>query len=58
MLDDLTIASTATRVFLDILDVYQRKGISIPRKDQRLVRKCLVEFITVVGRHYDHDSEN
>lgn len=53
MLDDVTVYSTATRLFLDLLDVYQRKGINVPRKDQQLIRKCMIDFVATVGRHYD-----
>lgn len=57
MFDDVTAYSTATRLFLDLLDVYQRKGIVIPRKDQQLIRKCLVEFVKIVGAHYDGEKD-
>lgn len=57
MLDDVTVYSTATRLFLDLLDVYQRKGIMIPRKDHQLIRQCLIEFVSVVGRHYDDEKD-
>ena len=57
MFDDVTAYSTATRLFLDLLDVYQRKGIVIPRKDQPLIRKCLIEFVKVVGAHYDGEKD-
>lgn len=58
MLSEVTIISTGTRLFLDLLDVLQRQNIRIPRRDQQLIRKAIIELVTIVGRHYDHGDEN
>ena len=57
MLSDVTIYSTSTRLFLDLLDVYQRAGITIPRKEQPLIRNALTDFVRIVGRHYDGEED-
>lgn len=56
-MEDVTVYSTATRLFLDLMDVYERNGVHIPRKDQPLVRTALVELIRIVGNHYDRTDQ-
>lgn len=57
MLSEVTINSTATSMFLDLLDVYQRNNIMIPRKDQQFIRKCLMEFVAIIGDHYGRKDQ-
>lgn len=53
MLDELTIQSTSIRLFLDLIDVYESKGIFIPAEERPLVRNAITELIKIVGNHYD-----